>query len=949
MPEQSFLSLEHQPLAESGLGLEGALVLGAPLSGKTARLRKTVQELEISGVKPSEILVLTPSRISAALLRDQISLDSHLAAASPRARSVASFAYELVSGESQLRLLSGASQERLVRRLVEDAISDGRASQWNIPRASALLPGFIQELRDLMAVLIENQQTEADLAKLASRFPKLRLAPALDILTRYREELAASGYLDPSQLLVAAMEKITPEIPCRFVFVDDAQQLSEAGLKLVEKLLEGRTGFLFGDPDSATLSFRSSSPNRFIEIARAHSLAEVNLQPRDMGDARSRLLAKLASRLPAALAGQQRYRSAGEGEIKARIFSSTSEESDALATTLRKKHIAEKVSWSEMTVVARTRTQLEQLANELSARSVPVRIIGVQRSLSQQPMALGLIDFVLVAKGNREPDLLQRLVTSPLVGLTKVQLRKLHRELASASGSRSNRDEALVALFEGESNFDHLPGRMKKLIGLLTQAAEARSSYEVVSIGWQLADTSLATLARGGGPASQAANRSLDAALELFAAALRWDEREEGTPREFAEAQLDSSVPEDSLAPIGQRQSVTLATPAQLEGSYAFVAMPRLQEGIWPNLNPRNSLLGASSLQAHLLGRLEDPTQPLRSELADELRMFYKACGASHGELWLSATEAQDEQPSQFLAMIGADLVRTPPEATFDIRHRVGRLRAALRAGDESAAATLAALALAGVPGAHPRNWQGLHTQTAALSKPNSLSASKLEAFETCPLHWFATSFGADSSGFQASIGTLLHEAMELSKNPDDVTPFVSENWHSLEFETQWEAEREFRQAAQMAAALSSYLRDASPLVASEQGFRIEIGSMSISGKIDRIEKGPDGYEVVDLKTGSTPTKDAALTNRQLAVYQLAIESLHSEPAAGARIVGVKGGSLKQLHQPPLTAELRGEISNLLLEIEKQITSGQFVANVSEHCGGSKVCKLLLTRAVTDA
>ena len=131
-------------------------------------------------------------------------------------------------------------------------------------------------------------------------------------------------------------------------------------------------------------------------------------------------------------------------------------------------------------------------------------------------------------------------------------------------------------------------------------------------------------------------------------------------------------MPEDSLAPIGTKPAVVLATPAQISRSYKLVAMPRLQEGIWPNLTPRNSLLGAASLQAFLVGRQESPQTPARSELADELRMFYRACGSTTEQLLLSAIEDETEQPSQFFQMAKLEPELNRESIDFDLRRVVG-------------------------------------------------------------------------------------------------------------------------------------------------------------------------------------------------------------------------------------------------------------------------------------
>jgi RecB family exonuclease len=460
------------------------------------------------------------------------------------------------------------------------------------------------------------------------------------------------------------------------------------------------------------------------------------------------------------------------------------------------------------------------------------------------------------------------------------------------------------------------------------------------------------TLSRGRGSVALAAGRDLDALLELFAAAQRFDLRSGGSADQFVANQLELSIPEDSLAPIGLRPAVTLATSAQLAGmSYEIVALPRLQEGIWPNLKPRGSLLGASSLQAFLLGRSDSPEKPAGSELADELRAFYKAIGAHRSELLLSAMNAQDEQPSQFFTMFGMTGCANETEIDFDIRRQVGRLRSRAMGQDPEAVAILATLSIAGVPGAHPRNWQGLQpisSQQPVVSEGEQLrlSASKLEAFEKCPLHWFIGTFGGQGASFQASLGTLLHAALEANSQGVELEDYVQSNWHTLEFESKWQELAERRRSAKMVSRLSQYLQQAGDLVAAEQSFEIAVGNLSVAGKIDRVEAGPDGLVVVDLKTGkSVPSQTDVLSNRQLALYQLALKS-DGQKVAGAKIVSVGGDGLKVIEQPALEGEQLAEINQLLERAANEIGSDQFAASISSHCSGDGSCQLLLAKSV---
>jgi superfamily I DNA/RNA helicase len=934
---------------------QSALVIGCPGSGKTQSLLELVQALEAQGVTPAEILVLSPSRLSANSLRDLIAARSAQAASQPRARSLSSFAFELVSRHRpDLKLLSGAAQQALIAQLIQDSVAGKQHLNWKLDALTASLQGFQSEVRDLLSVLIENQLDASAVAALQQQNPGLRLQVAMDLMPQYSKRVAELGALDPSELLVAALAQVASAAKPGYVLVDDAQDLSPAALELVRLISSQAVSFIFGDPDAAVLGFRSGAES-FVSLA-TKDFQRINLAVPAFSEHKLNLLARVSSRIPTALAIAQRPKTGSDASYTAQLFDNQSAEVDWLAASLRRARLIDGVDWDQMAVVSRTRTQLDQLAADLTARSVPVRIMGVQRALRDQAAARAILDFGALCFG-LESDLdRELLLQSGLVGLDALGVRRLFRELSAQPefDARSRRvlaQELFEELFESDS-FE--AKRVNRLTEQRFRIAnqESLSAYQFVSLAAELFNTErLKTLSRGSSQVALAANRELDALLELFAAASRFDLREGGPASAFVLDQLQRAIPEDSLAPIGKRPAVTLATSAQLGGtSFEIVALPRLQEGIWPNLKPRNSLLGANNLQSYLLGRSESPLSPAGNELGDEIRLFYKAIGSHRSTLLLSAMSSSQEQPSQFFRMFGIAMLREEHELDFDIRRKVGRLRKKAIAKDQSAIATLSALSLAGVPGANPKNWQGLLESSGVdpvvlAGEQHRLSASSLEAFEKCPLHWFIGAFGGNATNFQASIGTLLHAGLEATASGSDLSEFVASNWHTLEFESQWQSLAQLRKVGKMVAMVSQYLTQAADLVAAEQKFELEVGSLTVAGKIDRIEKDASGTWVVDLKTGRPPSQKEVLDNRQLALYQLALSN-QGEQLAGARIVSVGGDALKVLDQPALNQATKAELQELLERAASEIGSDTFQASISDHCSQDGNCQLLLAKAV---
>jgi superfamily I DNA/RNA helicase len=972
----------QQPLGQlelAGIDLRrDALVIGAAASGKTTQLRHLHSAHLASGADSDELLVLTPLRRSAAMLRDLVALDSPRPASRPRAQSLTGFAFELIAASSAEapKLLTGARQLAIVAQVVNRLdLPPG------LPPSVIQLPGFHSQLRDAVSSCQELGLEPSRLNELAAEFD----APEFDYLSgalaEYRE--LTRDFLDPALMLRSAAKLIDDQqLTFTAALIDDAQELTPAAFELLAALARQLPLQAFGDPDASVLGFRAASAEELVRqfegFGRVRgTLQRFTLAPRFSAHPPSvaTLLAKVAGRISPAAAGTQRKALSQaaavvpDDAVSAAVFDTPMAEANWLASQLRAGWVAG-LPWSEMVVVARTRNQLDQLAAALAARSVPCKILGSQTALRDQFAARGLLEL---AKFVLEPELvtaveLELLLSSPFAGFDSLSLRRLQRQLRYAESQAGGQRPIAVLLAEACSietvglELDSPEGRrISKLAQRVASTRELETNrvtelFQALWSGSKLAEVwreralSSAELAAN-------ANRDLDSILELFAAAQRFEQQfGEATAVEFIDQQLELAVPEDTLAATGQFEAVSLTTAANLSRGYRLVALPRLQDGIWPNLKPRNALFHSGGLVNYLSNRQASPLQTPKSELVDELRMLYRAIGVCRERLLLSAIETAEESPSQFFNLLFA---KAPPaqgfEEIFDLRHRVGQLRRELVTGNASAAPMLAALATAGVAGAHPDDWLGLieFSDSRPLYSPEEqirVRPSQLAKFEQCPLHWFISAHGGDGTGFEASLGTLLHEAFELTDGSiGELTSYLDSNFVRLDFQAEWVANAQRRRAQRMALALAEYVtgrQRSTELV--EAAFEFVVGRTLISGKIDLIEKDRDGnYTVADLKTGAVPTAAQVAEDRQLALYQLAAKTvpLVPGPIIGANIVSIGSGVPKVISQPALEGELEQAITALLTRVETELGEPTITAQVSEHCHSTGApCQILLTR-----
>ncbi|MGW4533451.1 ATP-dependent helicase [Nocardia sp. NPDC004340] len=460
-----------------------------------------------------------------------------------------------------------------------------------------------------------------------------------------------------------------------------------------------------------------------------------------------------------------------------------------------------------------------------------------------------------------------------------------------------------------------------------------------------------------GGAGGMQADRDLDAVVGLFEAAAAYVDRlPRATVEGFVEYLEQQVIPQDNAPITDPGEAVTICSAHAATGQeWDTVAVAAVQEGIWPDLRLRGTLLGVEELVDLLAGVGGSGEKVSRSAplLAEERRLLLVACSRARRSLLVTAVESvtgdQDLVPSRFLGELDADAAdgrpgKIPPAVDPGRALAVHALIAELRTAacdPESAperraraARQLARLAQAGVRGAHPDDWYG----TAELSSVNplwdsesgmiSLSPSTVDQLETCPLRWALERHGgSDAENPHALKGNLVHtlvqalagqvseiqvkQALVKAWKKVDPTARDGENWHSR---------AELRRTETMVDTFLAWLRNTRDELTAI-GVEVPVDCVlpargpgevpvRITGRVDRVERDALGrFVIVDVKTGKTPiSKQAAEEHAQLATYQVAAAegALGEGEPGGARLVYVAKPSAKegatQRTQPPLDA-----------------------------------------------
>ena len=910
----------------------------------------------------------------------------------------------------------------------------------------AALRGFRAELRDLIAVCQENLISPDELKRLGEAHDLQIWIGAAEIYRRYFETLREPAFEnrhDSSTLLNMAEQYVLQlvgdfaarvSVPAalqqlKLLAIDDAQELTPGATRFLKALAAyGIKLVLVGDPDAAVLGFRAADARGmrtlFTELGASTNpivLGPLGGEPsagkRELLSALSRVSGKLTTELagpqraanvvPSTVDATESQETAESGNsIEVRLHDNSASESAWLAHRLRQLHLHEGVAWQRIAVVGRSRDVLSAFEAELAAENIPVLLHGARSALRDEFASRELLQLLRFVLEPRELSLDEAVgfLSGPYCGLDSLALRRLRRALRRQeleAGGQRTADELILELFSapGSAVTIKTPEGFTLsdfMINLHATSKLAAENATVDQLLWSLWSASKAKSrwvqqSRGLGEIAVQANRNLDALVALFSAANRFVERTpEAKPLDFVAFQLDLELPEDTLS-LNYRNDnrVQLMTPSALIGKeFDVVVLVGMQEGIWPNLKARSSLMRATALAEFITGRIDSPKEVSRNEIFGELRMLYKAIGAARNKLVLSAVENEELQASQFASLL-VDEVPEPitfNEPALTLRAKVGEIRRALHTVTEPSEReellqALHVLGEQGVPGARVDQWygaKGLSTTEPLVNLEGGelvyISPSQFEKFIQCPLHWFMSSHGAREGGFEANLGTLLHKVLEEASDESEAAldTAVESKWHTLDFESEWVERSQRKKARDMVKWLAAYLAEKKAAnieaIAREQKIQATIGQAKISGNIDRIERSPDGQiQIVDLKTGTVDkfAVNSMDDNAQLALYQLAYEHggalLIPGVVEGDRLIGASlifPGAKATRTQSSLSREANPALHDHWLEQVSSavrgmaMSDGFFVANIGSHCHDDYSygdCTTFLTEAVSHA
>ena len=951
------------------------IVYGGPGTGKSATLIESVVWRINAGMDPNSILILAYGRERASEIRDEIALRTTLSAFEPIARTFHSLAFSIINDKSDLDspsyvLVSGAEQDLFIRSLLEHP-EDSPGVAWPKDLELALpTRGFARELRDLILRASERNMSYRELIELSETMREKYWEPAAKfwevydnvMALRYASVPGTPLRIDPSAIISQAInqlrsdEKLASAYRNRFsaIYIDEFQESDIAQRQLLS-LIAGKDLTLFADSDSAIGRFRGADPEGITEFADSIGATSILLEENFRSSAAiNELTADVASRFRVRSVSRKKVGELPEGEareaaIDAVKLANSSDCANYIAHAFRTAHLRDGVPWSEMAVILRSPASgVAALTRAFALNGIPLDVDAQALALAENPAIRPFLTVAQMAVGAitlapKNWEIIEELLRSEIGGADALTLRQIRVEISKdreLEDLRTSTEVIIGYIKDPIAPSDSPLFAPLQRIGDLIRAGEKslRSSKNVSDLLWAIWSNaksfegeSLANAWREralrGGVRGAAADRDLDAMMTLFESARRFvDRMPYSDPTQFINQILGETILGDAITARAMREEVvSILTVHSAKGrQWSHVALMGLQEGIWPNLRQRGSLLGSErlveALRSGLTAREEIEASAASALVEDERRLLFVALSRAKSKVIATAYRQEDSEPSPYFEEIfefvhghsseESPVVELPrsltvPALVSELRRTTMGIGNPSPEKIDTAARLLAALAKGGIESANPDSWLG----TAPISATDpalpatatiTVSPSNLESFSECGLKWFIErSGGRDGDSSAQLIGTALHALASLIHTEPNLTfdqlqDRLADNWKLINSNSGWVRDYEFNEASNKLKKFFAWheknVANGRRLVGVEERFEIPIGRAKLIGSADRIEIDVDGLVyIVDLKSGASDTTvTEAQEHKQLQGYQLAVTE------AGFKELQIDGQSLPQ-------------------------------------------------------
>ncbi|MGH2683718.1 MAG: ATP-dependent helicase [Actinomycetota bacterium] len=865
------------------------LVTGPPGSGKTTLLRERFARLVEGGVPPERLVLLTLNRRAAREARDWLLSRLRRSVPDLPVYTAHGLAFRVLGRRfgdlgytHPPQVLSAPEQYAVVRRMLREDPPD----RWHRFAELLAVRGFAREVADFCLRSQERLLEPDDLDALVSRSDRGEYREIAGFYRRYLGALAEAGQCDFAGLLLQAVRLLgrgTPEED-RFqhVLVDDYQDATLASEGIVRALgASADSVVVAADPNGHVFAYRGGTLEPLVQAREVLGATEQVTLGRShrLGSGAGALVALEDPAAPPAAEPPP--------ALEARVFAHPGEEVEAVAHELLRFRVEDDVAWEAMAVIVRRYGEyLTALRHALGRHGIPFVIVSEASAVATEPANRPVIDlFRLAFRQEDRGDLLERVLTSPLVGLDPHGLRRLRREARV-------RDVPLVELV-GAGDLTTLPGDLRAaveglrdLVRQMPKVAEERGPDGLFFWLWSQSDA-LPHFRSLVGAEERA--RELDALAALGDVLSNFVERRPGaTIQDYLDTLEAAEFGPDPWVLPEERHphAVRIVSAHRAHGIEVDAALVvGCLEGEFPSLSHGYPMVDVEAIVAPRSAR-----QRLAERLAEERALFRLAVSRARRRTILLASRSTSARnprtPSRFASRLRLEWTQpeeVPPAAS--LRSLEAGLRRRLADRGRGPGERIAALALLSRVGAHPAEWWGGRGWTVGAplySEDEELrtSYSRLSSLENCALQYlYATEMGLDpDETYQMWMGSLVHRIIdrcqqgEIPRTVEALHAALEESWNPSVFPNRAIEHRRFIDAKDI---LKRWIDHESPdIERSEVRFKFPIDGALLRGRIDAVFRMQNGHlRVVDYKTSRyAPTKEEAQNDLQLAAYYLALK-----------------------------------------------------------------------------
>lgn len=893
------------------------LVVAGPGAGKTEFLvRRIAHLIDQRGVQNSAILAVTFSRRAAAGLGNRL----HRAVSGPDGgvgastfhslayRLLERHAHDVLGWDSLPSILTGPEQVDLVSEL----LADDPVGNWPVPFRRLLDSRTLaHEVTDFILRAREQMLDHSYVVRIARERRDWRALPGF--IARYDAELERRGRIDYGTLMARAIQVLAdrsqeePGVrPYRYVLVDEYQDTTRAQAVLLRWLVgPDRNLTVAADPYQSIYGFRGADLGNVQCFAddflptdghpvRRWVLSTSFRTPAEILRAAERLT--VGVELPGAAGPVEA--AAGPGRVEIRVFDQESAEAEWIATQAIRLRVEQEIPFHRMAVLVRTKRRLlRELSRALEQRSIPHERPDMR--LADHPATRVFLDLARAALGSDSGSPagsgpIRRVLLGPLFNFSVGRLRAVERnrrlfdmEWSEAIRAHVEGGDELAGLLDDPTwiqrtaieGFWHAWTRLPQLRPFVKDPERGEFRAAWASLAQALA---------------RVADRDPSITLIDYIRLVESDDFEASPLLSYRDPTEDRMV----LTTIHQTKG--------LEFDVVFIA--DAVEGVLPDLSRHRSLLQVEHLDPF---RSSAPDRTVTRRLQEETRLLYTGMTRACRRVVLTATNAGSgeahHRPSRFLKVIEGPGVDTAGDGAAPVRPVTPReaetwLRRILIDPAEHGHRRLAAasvLATTSSPGIRPpQSYAAVRREGSdrgLIRGRRRLSPTDAQGYDRCPRQFALgrlLEVGA-AGGPYLAFGALIHTVLERAERQavkedrpstlEEALAILDTQMSRHDFETDSLRSAWLRRARELLEKLyTTWPQPAGSPVFLEHPVRLELGGTTWLGRIDRIERRPDGtLRVVDYKTGkSAPSIEDARNSLQLGFYYLAS---NADPAISER------------------------------------------------------------------